>query len=304
MKKSYKYGVEIECIVPEGEYELVKAKTQALDWRVTSDGSIDCMSGNGIENGIEIVTAPEGFTSMTRKLAKIDKVLDEAEVAVNRSCGLHVHLSNKRFFQRTNLKKIMQGWLALEDVFFATQPESRLSNSYCKRFFGRFISGNVPEKLTAKKEEIIEALAGVERYTALNLSSLDKHGTIEVRLHSGTTNKTKIINWLDLMRHFFTYCLESYDSDEVKELLSMTVDAEKISRAWDMLGLSDSLREYFNQRIRTQNFELLARQQLAGIKALEIKPIVEKLRKKVVKSREKFDVEQNKMHEYTRTFSM
>jgi hypothetical protein len=35
--------------------------------------------------------------------------------------------------------------------------------------------------------------------TAINLASLRKHGTIEVRLHQGSTNFEKISNWIDFL---------------------------------------------------------------------------------------------------------
>lgn len=38
-----------------------------------------------------------------------------------------------------------------------------------------------------------------DRYSGINPYALDEHTTIEVRIHGGTCNPTKIVNWVKLL---------------------------------------------------------------------------------------------------------
>lgn len=161
-------GVEIECFGEIGR----KALAEALPlWAgVTGDGSINPTEGSAHEVRVLLVRR-----ELEPRLFRLCKRLEALGLRVNRSCGLHVHLDQRGQTEQQveRRAKIMDAWLcALQELV----PSSRRDNSYCR--FG-----------TSWKD----------RYHAVNLCSFSAHRTLEVRLHSGTTDYTKILAWVRLL---------------------------------------------------------------------------------------------------------
>lgn len=302
-KKAYKFGVEIECGIPQNvECEDLQDELHKLGCEMKGDGSLSFSDAVPWE----IITKPLGYNAMQRTISKVGGVLSDIEATANKSCGLHIHTSNKRFFLRKNLKKIMAFWIAIEDVLFSTQPEHRLTNRYCNRLLARFVSGRMPENLPAKKDRILEEAENVDRYCAFNLNSLGQgdhgHGTLEVRLFAGTCNAKKINAYLELTRAIFDYCLSSYDPKEVHELFGMKISELKIKKVWAMLELTKKTRDLLNTRVEKNLFSTLARQQDSAIKYTEIKPNLEKVKKEYLESQTRYDDSQRQLREVTRPF--
>jgi len=47
-----------------------------------------------------------------------------------------------------------------------------------------------------------------DRYHWLNLDSIDKHGTIEIRLHSSTLDANKVCNWVKAHLRFVDWVVD------------------------------------------------------------------------------------------------
>lgn len=160
-------GVEMECFAPVGE----EAFTAALPlWcRRASDGSIRADGGFAHE-----VRALLTRSEMEPRLFRLCKTLQAVGAQVNKTCGLHVHLDQRgETFEAVKKRaQIVNAWLErLQELV----PASRRSNEYCK--WG--ISEN-------------------DRYRAVNLTAFRKYSTLEIRLHSGTVDYTKVLAWIRL----------------------------------------------------------------------------------------------------------
>jgi len=159
-------GVELECIRPESV-----ASVALPYWaREVFDGSVKTggVRGKCLEYNVLCVRR-----DLEIRLYKICESLKGH--LVNRSCGFHVHLDcrGKGESEVWALCKKVNAWLyALRELV----PESRRENEYCK--FGA---------------------SRTDRYRAVNFMSFREHGTLEVRLHSGTVDYTKIISWIRLL---------------------------------------------------------------------------------------------------------
>lgn len=208
-------------------------------------------------------------------IPRITALATRYSVGINDSCGLHVHVSNNRFFSIRNLRKIVGLWVAIEDVMFATQPDSRLENSFCKRKLRQYVTDGFP-KIPAQKAALVYELGNIDRYYALNLASMSHHGTIECRLHSGTLNPEKILNWLTLLKAIYDYALDSYDAEEVTKLFKMGTSVKKVKKVWGMLGLSDEVQEHFNKRINRFSLPKLDKQQKAAHEVMKLRPLKDK----------------------------
>jgi len=167
----YKYdraiGIEIECY---GEFLKDKLPYWA---REGEDGSLS-------ENGVEFRLLLKR-SELELRLNKFTNLIKGTHT-VNKTCGLHVHLDCRGRSKDEVLKlaKKLDKWLYALREFV---PESRrgLSNSgrnFCA--FGISPSGN-------------------DRYRAVNMRAYYDKKTLEIRLHSGTTDYTKIISWIRLL---------------------------------------------------------------------------------------------------------
>jgi intergrase/recombinase len=63
-------------------------------------------------------------------------------------------------------------------------PPTRTANKFCKR--GEF-------------KTFASAASQGDRYWGINATAFNRHKTIEIRMHSATTDYTKIINWIDIL---------------------------------------------------------------------------------------------------------
>jgi len=164
----YKYdraiGVEIECY---GNFLYDKLPIWA---REKNDGSLD---SGGVEFAILLKRS-----ELEMRLHKFCNTICNHKV--NKRCGLHVHLDqrNKTEKEVIKLAKHLNKWLFALREFL---PVSRRDNRFCK--FGVTNNMNNSEN----------------RYKAVNVCSFPKYKTLEIRIHSGTTDYTKIISWIRLL---------------------------------------------------------------------------------------------------------
>lgn len=167
-------SVEIECLF-NSKADAVKAvqywKTNKIPVTGKRDGSIRTTRDTQI--AIELVfTMPIGDYSI---LANVCKGL-EGNATVNKSCGLHVHFDRRHsnYGATVDAACVLAGYVpALKQML----PESRRNNQYCKYSHNQN-----------------------DRYSFINSKAYRRHGTLEIRGHSGTIYYTKIKNWIEIMQ--------------------------------------------------------------------------------------------------------
>lgn len=162
-------GVEIECLRPNG-----RTVNLPLWSRASGDGSIRCLPRTEAVEYKLLLKRSE----LEMRLHKFCSLI--ADHKVNTSCGLHVHLDcrGKTEADVRAIAKRMTAWfIALQEFV----PESRRTNSdYCALSFSE-----------------------TNRYRAVNFTAFRKYKTLEIRLHSGTVDYTKIIAWIRLCELLF-----------------------------------------------------------------------------------------------------
>lgn len=170
--KEFRYdravGVEMECF---GAVDSDTLASALPSWaRVGQDGSIRPQDGT---NGHE-VRALLVRREMEPRLFRLCHVMRAHDLKVNASCGMHIHLDQRGESKDTVTKRarVMDAWLCqLQELV----PASRRANNYCR--FG---------------------VSATDRYRAVNLTAFGKYQTLEIRLHSGTVDYTKILAWIRL----------------------------------------------------------------------------------------------------------
>ncbi len=220
-------GIEIECLIPrtadyrssESFAAWIKDKSgQKIKYlSVVDDGSL--RPGDGFFSvELRLLTMKDDFSNLKQTC----DLLRTIGAKVNKSCGLHVHLDMRQpeddvALDTMNLKARRIGNSL--DILKLMIPSSRRENSFCKLSVGRVDSS--------------------DRYYAVNKSSFNKHKTLEIRLHSGTTNYKKIKNWCELLLALA----------ECKKLSRN--HPETVERFFELSDLNEELKAYVLERIQT-----------------------------------------------------
>lgn len=140
------------------------------------DGSL---SQTGAEISILI-----GQSKLSKVLPILEKTIREAEGYVDTSCGLHVHLDCREYSEDEALNRAVRLGTFLPYLARIVAP-SRLVNEYCQIGVSH-TDGN-----------------GQSKYWAINTCSLEDQGTVEIRLHQGSTNAHRIESWVRLLQELF-----------------------------------------------------------------------------------------------------
>lgn len=201
------FGVELEVILPSGysHSELAEAlrnagvkaayegynHTTRKHWKVTTDSSL---RGNSYgEMGAEIVSPILRGEAGFRAIKKVCAVLAELGVKVNKTCGLHVHHGARDLTGPTahNLIRCYRDQQDAINTILA--PSRRDGNHYCAQINDWDVRG------TAHATTVEQVANGIgTRYKVVNLTAFASRGTVEFRQMQGSTDATKIINWVKL----------------------------------------------------------------------------------------------------------
>jgi hypothetical protein len=210
---AYKFGVEIETESHESACNIEgQTYDRHLNMGSTYDGSI---SGNEYVTGV--LTGDAGFKQMER----ICTFLQDTNHKVDKTCGIHVHVSGPVTNRDFQLRCIMLG-LLVQDELFEFLPKSRKSNTYCKkipamfwslrcykskdttaykknlRLLAKYVAGGVDkfDKNANSKHRHPNGRYCSSRYKWLNLNNCAWNGinTIEFRLHNSTIQYPKVKN--------------------------------------------------------------------------------------------------------------
>lgn len=224
-------------------------------WRIKSDSSV---SGN-YSHGLELVTPVlHGTRDYERLMLVLDAINNIDGITVNRTCGLHVHVGVENW-EVSNFKNLVKRYAKFEKALDSVMPNSRRrsNGSYCESNFSHsYTLKNIYKEIDKQKtiRQLTDECAH-SRYTKLNLQSFWKHGTVEFRHHSGTTNPDKISNWLKV-------CLAMCEAGDTKRVVKVDQDSNLqvnnytlqvffngLAKASDLI--TTDLRLFYNRRARS-----------------------------------------------------
>lgn len=246
----YTFGVEIECCMPRERFETeasingVRYHFESYNHRdnreyfkFTSDSSIDRSHGRE-GSPIECVSPVlDGDKSGFDKLAACCATMNAAGAYVNKSTGLHVHIGARQLTSE-QYANVFKNYLRLEKVIDSFMAPSRResNNTYCKSLHGKGLLS------CETRQDIFDAFTDghsynryIGRYYKVNAAAYGAHGTIEFRQHQGTTDFTKIKNWVN-----FCAKLVAYSTEHVIEDYVSSID--------DIPFLTAAEKRFFNRR--------------------------------------------------------
>lgn len=190
-------SVEIECYNLQDYGKANRGLTE-----IVHDGSLSSRHGVGRELRRISWVDKDGRLSGLLGLEKHFK-----GASVDKTCGLHVHIDARHLPKRISFEDQMvdPGYLhtaaetydrltLLYPVLKKLIPKSRWNNRYCRLYNNR------------ENSDTYRSPADGDRYSAINWCSYSKHGTIEFRLCSGSTNLVKIESWALICQYLFDWC--------------------------------------------------------------------------------------------------
>ena len=176
------YGIELEM----SSLSIGSAQTllnrAGLNWSVKPDGT------RGVS--AEAVSPILGADTLNQCTIAA-RALAAAGATVNKQTGYHVHLGVEHY-GLNGIAQLVINWAAAADTIGTLVAPSRLNNGFC-----RAISLLDAERTAEQvRNGSVQNING-GRYYSLNLASYDRHGTVEIRLHHGTLNGSKIKAWAE-----------------------------------------------------------------------------------------------------------
>lgn len=240
----YTFGVEIECCMPRERFEAV-ADAKGVNYqfecynhhdnesyfKFTTDASIDTTSGRE-GSPIECVSPVlKGTKSGFDKLSACCDALNEAGAYVNRSTGLHVHIGANGLtgWQYANVFKNYQKLECVIDSFMAKSRRGD-NNTYCRSILNKDLDGCMTrQQVFWQFTEHSCSGSYIGRYYKVNAAAYNAHGTIEFRQHQGSTDFTKIKNWVNFCAKLVAYSTEHVIEQEISSIdeIPFLTSAEK-----------------------------------------------------------------------------
>lgn len=244
VKSGRLFGVELELI--RGKDELQQSTQLTNGLQLGNDGSVNGQS-------LELRTAPVSGTSA--ELLIMD-LLDLSTSSTDRSCGMHVHVDARDFMVLSKkgkfapFRRLVALYLASQRLMFSLVPGSRRANTYAKHIhFSKTAVLGLLDNCADSTWVKSQIYAG-DRYRYFNLAPYYNAGHYEVRIHQGTSDKRKVLEWANLHTLMADAAMRKgvVTVDLVKTLMSAS-PSDALDALAEAIGLQKSSHEYYKQRL-------------------------------------------------------
>lgn len=175
-------------------------------WKIVTDASIQVNSN--MEHGMcgELVSPPISGEEGLAQLRTVIRALSSAGGTVNKTCGLHVHV-DANDLNAGQILSVVRRYAHFENQINAFMPPSRRGSRWAHSVGGEYVDGLLRQVNRYGNPRNI--FGGLNRYMAVNLASYARHGTVEFRQHSGSTNPAKVANWVMFCLHFVNKAIQA-----------------------------------------------------------------------------------------------
>lgn len=200
-----KWGVELEM---EGRgVGFEEGEDVPRGWRADADGSLRNNHGESVE---WVSDKPYELAEVKTSVTKLFDMFDnrEAKIVPSNRTSTHVHfnMADKQNFQVVSLFIV---YTVFEDILGRWCGDER--NGNCFALPVRHAS----DYLNVFRRSVFDFGNWLEftpelRYAGLNLSALNKFGSVEFRSMRGASNPEEVLQWLDILNELVIYSLEKF----------------------------------------------------------------------------------------------
>jgi hypothetical protein len=228
-------GVEIEFVSKYNKYELAQLlyKNDVHEFvQLVQDESLRPEKEFKFTHELTVLAPEPMIHAVLQRVLRAINENDGSRVA--KRCGLHVHLD----MRHRDRKRCFNNLTKSQTIMYNMNPVSRLNGKQADGKQDTVYSKRIDIYDIDEAIKQCNATGGREaRYYGINPLALDRHQTIEVRIHSGSTNFDKISNWVKIL----TAIVNS--EDNVKK------EFTKVEEFCEQFKLDTSMYKYIEERM-------------------------------------------------------
>jgi len=181
-------------------------------WRTENDGSL---RGESYEY---VLTQPIERKNVGQALSSLQQKLSKSALEPSNRCGVHVHI-NVQSLTSSQLISFIVLYLCIENVLTKWCGEDRVGNLFCLRVVdAEYILDSVMEFMATGNIRIFQ---NDVRYGAMNLSSLNKYGSLEFRAMRTPADFGLVDTWVDMLLRVFDKSKEFPNAWDIPTALSV-----------------------------------------------------------------------------------
>jgi len=243
------FGVEIEV-----EGDRLCAPTPG--WRSTRDGSL---RGHYPDQACEYVfEKPETLASATRMIHQLNNEMYRTGSRLNFSfrTSTHVHI-NVQPLTYPQFLTFLYTSILLENVLMNFCGQERVNNRFCLRIRDAEFYIEQLKNVFRSVQGCYPIREDALRYSAINIGSVPKYGSVEFRGMRGTLDKGVLIPWLKILYAIREFAVNQDNPHNVHDLfvrnhpehfLKMII-GEELFEVINYPGLQDDIRQSFSLSI-------------------------------------------------------
>jgi hypothetical protein len=184
------------------------------EWRYVHDGSL-----RGQDNAEYVLEEPIPFDEVPQALRNLWDMFEGFGSKLDESnrTSVHVHLNATEFYLN-QVCAFVALYVAVEEVLTAWCGDHRVGNLFCLR------AKDAPAIISKARSFICTGntafLDDGLHYSGLNLHSLCKHGSIEIRSMRGVQDPQIIQTWVEILQRIYELSGEHFDPRSVCEMFS------------------------------------------------------------------------------------
>ena len=195
VRKFFNRGYEESLIGVEIEVEGYLLPEEISGWISEEDGSL-----RGAENIEYVLRKPQNRKGLETHLKKLSKTLKDqgAVIDMSRRTSTHVHINcgDLTLLELANFTTLL---FIYEELLIDWCGKSRRGNLFCLQSKD---AEDILDTITQFWKNGSRVQLGDNiRYSAINLASLNKYGSVELRALYGTVDTKTILTWVDALLH-------------------------------------------------------------------------------------------------------
>ena len=211
----------MKCSIEYLRDKLIEAGLHSFV-QVKNDGSIRPTESHPKSVEVVVLATEAKINEVIKKLCDV-LASRRVEAVANESCGMHVHLD----MRNRDVKECYKNLYYSQGILVSMVPSARRSEDsahaqrYCKK-------NTTPD---------IDKYPRGDRYHVINVDAYEKYKTLEIRVHSGTTNALKINNWITILNNIVN-----------AGATDLAYPVKKFSRWAELFNINEELQTYIIKR--------------------------------------------------------
>lgn len=231
----------------------------APHWLVKRDGSLR-------DGGLEFVFSEPLFgKDIFHAMDKFKSFIESTRYTVSERCSVHVHLDVRDMSIR-DLMNLITYYLIFEKALVQYHGGRREENIFCLPYYlapnqihklGRILKMDLTQKDPNSIHQVNENFAWMQKYSAFNLASMFRFGSVEFRHMGGTGDVDEILEWITVIQHLKRAAIES------------EIDPLNLPHHLSLNGMENFAQEVFQDQFLRINYPELVPHMYDGIRLVQ-----------------------------------